>query len=292
MAYGHRGGLFCAGLLACGITFCLGAPAEAARSNCTDNTHEDKSALVNLALRLIQKTQSQQNAALTAIEDARQQAQASTRRSARLGVGLLLVGAMRVYVLVLLRSIQRRTQNILGPARGPCRGDSHAQSATRLLARGEELLRMKQPASAVGCFDAAIALDEQMTEAFLKKATALERLKRLDEALACYDRAIKLDASLLDAYVGKGTVSNRLQRYREALECYERACRLATGSRRAATVHTAPGRRRGFAGLKPAAGSVFLIRTQDCKQRRTSHADLRLPVSEVPKEVQRTHDDS
>ena len=45
--------------------------------------------------------------------------------------------------------------------------------------------------------------------------------KRIDEAIACYDRAIALNRQLTQAYLCKGSAFNQQERYSEALECYE-----------------------------------------------------------------------
>ena len=62
-------------------------------------------------------------------------------------------------------------------------------------------------------------------EGLVKKGAALERLRRNDEAIRCYDRAIAIDQNLTIAYLYKGGLFNRLERHAEALECYEQALR-------------------------------------------------------------------
>ena len=200
----------------------------------TARRSDDKSAFANLALQVVGQIQSQQQATLRAVEDSQKQNAEITRSLAnRLRimavVGVLLAGgmvAMLVYVRSLLRSVQH---GVLPPA--PATSASHdrngtAARLTSLLAAGEALLNLKQPARAVVCFEEVLALDSRNATAHVKRGTALEQLGRLDEALACYDQAIALDVSMTDAYVGKGGVYNRLERYREALECYEKAARL------------------------------------------------------------------
>jgi tetratricopeptide (TPR) repeat protein len=101
-----------------------------------------------------------------------------------------------------------------------------AEQATRvvlLLAKGQTLLNLDQPAEALACCDEVISLEPRNAEAYIKKGAALEKLRREDEAVACYDRAIAADSSLTTAYLHKGGVFNRLERYQEALACYEQA---------------------------------------------------------------------
>jgi tetratricopeptide (TPR) repeat protein len=70
-----------------------------------------------------------------------------------------------------------------------------------------------------------LALDQNNTEALVKKGVALERQRKLTEAIECYDRAIAADGSMTIAYLYKGGVYNRLERFDEALQCYEQALR-------------------------------------------------------------------
>jgi|SRR6185503_11383289 len=96
---------------------------------------------------------------------------------------------------------------------------------TVLLGKGQTLLKLDQPESALDCFEEVRALEPDNAEVHLRKGMALERLKRFDEAIACYDRAIALDGTLTYAYLCKGSLFNQQERYNEALECYEQALR-------------------------------------------------------------------
>jgi tetratricopeptide (TPR) repeat protein len=101
-----------------------------------------------------------------------------------------------------------------------------AEQASRvvlLLAKGQTLLNLDQPAKALACCDEVISIEPHNAEAYIKKGAALEKLQREDEAVECYDRAIAADGSLTTAYLHKGGVFNRLERYQEALACYEQA---------------------------------------------------------------------
>ena len=238
IAFSYRAGSYCAGLLACTVVaFCF-APIAAASTNAVGTvvapSRDEKSGLATLALQVVGQIQSQQQATLRAVE-ASQRQNAETTRSLvnRLRivtvVGILLVGgmlAMLLYVRTLLRSIQRAALPSGSPLSALHYTNGTAARLTSLLAAGEALLNLKQPARAVVCFEEVLALDNRNATAHVRKGAALEQLGRLDEALACYDQAIALDVSLTDAYVGKGAVYNRLERYREALECYEKAARL------------------------------------------------------------------
>jgi tetratricopeptide (TPR) repeat protein len=237
----YRGVQSCAGLLACVIVVFCSTSTAAASTNVVGTVvapaHNDKSGLANFALQMVGQIQSQQQATLQAVQVSQQQLASSSKQNAEtihflvtrleiaivigmlLGAGML---AMLLYVRAALRSIQRRVRPISTPP--PTSGIT--QRLASLLDTGEHLLDLKQPGSALVCFEEVLALDAHHARAHIKKAAALEQLDRLDEALACYDHAIALDDSLADAYVGKGAIYNRLERYREALECYEHAAHL------------------------------------------------------------------
>lgn len=94
-----------------------------------------------------------------------------------------------------------------------------------LLVKGHSLLSSGDPEKALACFESALEIDPENTEAIIKKGTALEGLRKFAEAIETYDRAIAADHSLTVAYLYKGGVLNRLQRFTEAMECYEQALR-------------------------------------------------------------------
>ena len=223
----YRGIQICAGLLACVIVASFSTSTATASTNIVETAltpaRNDKSSLANVALQVVGQIQSQQQATLQAVQASSTQT-AQTIRIAivieiLLGAGMV---AMLFYIRAALRSIQRRVR----PIPTPPSTVGTTQRLASLLDTGEHLLDLKQPASALVCFQEVLALDAHHTRAHVKKAAALEQLGRLDEALACYDHAIALDDSLADAYVGKGAIYNRLERYREALECYEHAAHL------------------------------------------------------------------
>jgi tetratricopeptide (TPR) repeat protein len=110
-------------------------------------------------------------------------------------------------------------------AENPAADAEQASRIVLLLAKGQTLLNLDQPAEALACCDEVLALEPHNAEAYIKKGAALEKLRREDEAVECYDRAIAADSSLTTAYLHKGGVFNRLERYQEALACYEQALR-------------------------------------------------------------------
>jgi tetratricopeptide (TPR) repeat protein len=195
MAHGNRGGLFAAGLLTCFVT-ASSVPILAATNltgNASARSRDEKSAVLNLALQAVQQLQSQQQATLRAVEDARRQHEQSTASLRHLlFASSALVGAALLAVVLYVRSLRRELQH---------------RSASPLL-----------PRRGVAADDPAHA-----AHALARRGAALEHAGRLEEALTCYDRALTLDATLAEAYVGRGNVLNRLGRYEEALTCFERA---------------------------------------------------------------------
>jgi tetratricopeptide (TPR) repeat protein len=101
-----------------------------------------------------------------------------------------------------------------------------------LVVEGQLFLDTNKPEKALSCFDAALEIVPNLSDALIKKAAALEKLERTDEAIACYDRAIQSEDSATTALLQKGGLLNRLARYEEALQCYERA--LQTQEKKAA----------------------------------------------------------
>jgi len=236
----------CRGALRTGLLVCTftvfsvpGFSAETSPStNSTSHARDDRSAALTLALQAMQQLQAQQRATLQAVEEARQQSEAASKRYegrieslyrvlfALCAVVTIAALAVAYYVPSLLRRL--RGQELLPsglkwPLSTASRPAGTAANVGALLARGQALLEQHHPLEALAWFEQAIALDGNAADAFIKKGAALERLGRLDEALASYERALRLDDSHADAYIGKGNVLNRLERYEEALVCFEQA---------------------------------------------------------------------
>lgn len=110
---------------------------------------------------------------------------------------------------------------------------SGEQAVADLIVEGQLFLDTNKAEKALECFEEALEIDPELSDALLKKAVALEKLEKVDEAIACYDRAIEIGDSLTTALLQKGGMLNRLARYDEALQCYERA--LQTQERKAAS---------------------------------------------------------
>lgn len=188
----HRGGIVLAAALAALATPVFSADTTNAVTKAKDDS---KSAVMSLAIQAVSQFQSQQQATLRAVEQARQQAEALSQQQAQsiasLRRLLFLLAAGMTAAMVGLWLYIRSLLHALG-RRGPLTA----------------LLKRTQSPDAT---------------ALTRKGAALEHPGRLEDALACYEQALSLDASLSEAYVGKGNVLNRLERYEEALACFEKA---------------------------------------------------------------------
>jgi tetratricopeptide (TPR) repeat protein len=110
---------------------------------------------------------------------------------------------------------------------------SGEQRVADLIVEGQLFLDTNKAEKALECFEEALEIDPELSDALIKKAVALEKLEKIDEAIACYDRVIEIGDSVTTALLQKGGMLNRLARYDEALQCYERA--LQTQERKAAS---------------------------------------------------------
>jgi len=87
------------------------------------------------------------------------------------------------------------------------------------------LRELGRPSEALARADAAIAL-RASTELYCYRGAALSDLGRLDEALASFDQALALTPECVEAHNYRGMVLQRLQRSAEALASFERALSL------------------------------------------------------------------
>ncbi|HTR41754.1 MAG TPA: tetratricopeptide repeat protein [Pseudomonadales bacterium] len=123
--------------------------------------------------------------------------------------------------------------SISSPQNGQNGKSSGEQRVADLIVEGQLFLDTNKAEKALECFEEALEIDPELSDALIKKAMALEKLEKVNEALACYDRVIEIGDSVTTALLQKGGMLNRLARYDEALQCYERA--LQTQERKAAS---------------------------------------------------------
>ena len=73
------------------------------------------------------------------------------------------------------------------------------------------------------CYNKAIELNPNYSDAYCNKGSALYYLERYQEAIECYNKAIELNPNYSNAYNNKGLALKNLERYQEAFECYIKA---------------------------------------------------------------------
>ena len=100
---------------------------------------------------------------------------------------------------------------------------STSSSMSLLLAKGQVLLDTERLQEAVACFQEAITVDPENSEAHLKKGIALERMGRMEQALAAYEEALRLNPKRTVANVYKARVLAAMHRYDEAISTYDNA---------------------------------------------------------------------
>lgn len=141
--------------------------------------------------------------------------------------GSKLLNAMRV-LEHRLEHIEHGGGNVNGSLMDPALAGGESEPTTSasmslLLAKGQVLLETERLQEAVACFQEAITVDPENSEAHLKKGIALERLNRLEPALAAYEEALRLNPKRTVANVYKARVLAALHRYDEAISTYDSA---------------------------------------------------------------------
>ncbi|MGN6578932.1 MAG: tetratricopeptide repeat protein [Bordetella sp.] len=97
--------------------------------------------------------------------------------------------------------------------------------AVAILNRGVQLAAQQRYDQALADFDAAIALDDGLAEAFNNRGTALYKLDRFDEAAASYGRALALKPDA-ETFGSRGLALHMGRRLDEALASYDSALAL------------------------------------------------------------------
>lgn len=89
---------------------------------------------------------------------------------------------------------------------------------------------------AIQCYDHALEIDPEDTDAWRDKGGALAKLGRYDEAIQCYDHALEIDPEDTDAWFWKASawdskgLAVRDSRYDEAILCFDRASEIRSRS--------------------------------------------------------------
>ncbi|NJL41202.1 MAG: tetratricopeptide repeat protein [Leptolyngbyaceae cyanobacterium SM1_4_3] len=106
------------------------------------------------------------------------------------------------------------------------------------LSFGRQQFQADQYSQALQCFDQALKLDPNLTDAWNGRGAALKKLGNFPEALAAYDRALQLDPNSYKAWCNKGLLLEDLKDYSNAVTCYETALKLQPNAPNAADIRT------------------------------------------------------
>jgi tetratricopeptide (TPR) repeat protein len=175
MAFRNRGGTICVGLLVCSLNAtalsATNVPPAAIRSP------DEKNAVFSLAVQLVQKIQSQQQSILSVLDQTHQQNAATLAMLRR--VTILLVSLLVVIIAAVVLIIGRvfrvgHAREAAGDAPSAVSEAVRAAHVDLLLAKGDALVDLKQPAQALVCYEQALALDGNSADALARKQKALE----------------------------------------------------------------------------------------------------------------------
>ncbi len=80
-------------------------------------------------------------------------------------------------------------------------------------------------------FDAALAIDQNFSEAWIARGVSLHNMKRYDEAIQNYDRALEINPGDAGAWSVKAITLRNWEKPEEAAVCERRAAQLDPGYR-------------------------------------------------------------
>ena len=86
---------------------------------------------------------------------------------------------------------------------------------------GSVQAKLKRPEEALVCYERALALKPDYTDALNNQGNVLKGLKRLDEALTSYDRALQIKPDYAEALYNRGNLLKEFRRFTEAIENYQ-----------------------------------------------------------------------
>src|SRR5947209_4928478 len=91
------------------------------------------------------------------------------------------------------------------------------------LAQGNRAYELADYEQALTAYEAALAQDATLVEAWSGKGASLLHLGRAQEALSAYDQALTLHPNDPDLWNSRANVLHDLQRYAEEMYCYDQA---------------------------------------------------------------------
>jgi tetratricopeptide (TPR) repeat protein len=96
-----------------------------------------------------------------------------------------------------------------------------ASKISMLLEKARVAMDAERYTEAVKCYSDVLALDPLNSSAHLKKGIALERLNQLEESLECFERAVSIDANASEAEENRERVITAIQQNEKAPFVYE-----------------------------------------------------------------------
>lgn len=105
-------------------------------------------------------------------------------------------------------------------------GTQSPQKAAEFLKQANSLLDARRYQDAIAAFDQAIAIEQNIPEAWINRGNALTSLQLYKEAIASYDRALALRPDKDVAWYNRGNALTSLRLYKDAIVAYDRAIAL------------------------------------------------------------------
>jgi tetratricopeptide (TPR) repeat protein len=100
------------------------------------------------------------------------------------------------------------------------------QPAEYYFKQGNAFYFEKQYEEAIACYDKALEIKPDDSNAWTNRGVALSELKRYEEAIASYDKAIEIKPDFFEAWSNRGAALSGLKRYKEAIASYDKAIEI------------------------------------------------------------------
>ena len=95
--------------------------------------------------------------------------------------------------------------------------------------KGVALRILGKDHEAIACYDRALEISPEYTDAWINKGMALGRLGKDQEEIVCYNEALEINPRYATAWYNKGTVLGRLGKDQEEIFCYDKALEINPG---------------------------------------------------------------
>ncbi len=88
------------------------------------------------------------------------------------------------------------------------------------------MLGVGKSEEAITCFDKALKLNPNETNALYNKGNVLVKLGKFGDAMNAYQRLLNIDSRSVNVWVGKGNLHCYQDEYSEAVDCYDHALNI------------------------------------------------------------------